>query len=134
MNDYVLDTNTCIYWLKGREEIRRRIEQIGTDNLRMTVVTLAEMRYGAYNSQKVEENLKNIDNFLRKVRVLFLNEDAANKFGKIKVDLCRGGQIIDDFDILISAITLSNDGILVTNNIEHFKRIEGLKFENWLEN
>jgi tRNA(fMet)-specific endonuclease VapC len=47
MNDYVLDTNTCIYWLKGREEIRRRIEQIGTDNLRMTVVTLAEMRYGA---------------------------------------------------------------------------------------
>jgi tRNA(fMet)-specific endonuclease VapC len=71
---------------------------------------------------------------LRKVRVLFLNEDAANKFGKIKVDLRRGGQIIDDFDILIAAITLSNDGILVTNNIEHFKRIEGLKFENWLEN
>lgn len=134
MSGYILDTNTCIYWLKGMEEIRRKIEQVGTDNLRMTVITLAELRYGAYNSQKVEENLKNIDNFLRKVRVLFLNEDAANKFGKIKVDLRRAGQIIDDFDILIAAITLSNDDTLVTNNIEHFKRIEGLKCENWLEN
>jgi len=134
MSDYVLDTNTCIYWLKGREEIRRKIEQVGTDNLRMTVITLAELRYGAYNSQKVEENLKNIDDFLRKVRVLFLSEDAADKFGKIKADLRGAGQIIDDFDILIAAITLSNDGVLVTNNIEHFKRVERLKYENWLEN
>lgn len=134
MSGYVLDTNTCIYWLKGREEIRRKIEQVGTDNLRMTVITLAELRYGAYNSQKVEENLKNIDDFLRKVRVLFLSEDAADKFGKIKADLRGAGQIIDDFDILIAAITLSNDGVLVTNNIEHFKRVERLKYENWLEN
>ncbi len=134
MSGYVLDTNTCIYWLKGREEIRWKIEQVGTDNLKMTVITLAELRYGAYNSQKVEENLKNIDDFLRKVRVLFLSEDAADKFGKIKADLRGAGQIIDDFDILIAAITLSNDGVLVTNNIEHFKRVERLKYENWLEN
>jgi tRNA(fMet)-specific endonuclease VapC len=66
--------------------------------------------------------------------VLFLSEDAADKFGKIKADLRGAGQIIDDFDILIAAITLSNDGVLVTNNIEHFKRVERLKYENWLEN
>ena len=132
MSNYVLDTNTCIYWLKGREEVRRKIEQAGTNNLKMTIITLAELRYGAYNSQKVKENLKNINNFLRKVRVLFLNEDATNRFGKIKVDLRRSGQVIDDFDILIAAITLNNGGILVTNNTEHFKRIEGLKYENWI--
>lgn len=133
MSDYILDTNTCIYWLKGREEIRRKIEQVGTNNLKMTIITLAELRYGAYNSQKVQENLKNINNFLKKVRVLLLNEDSVDRFGKIRVDLRRSGQIIDDFDILIAAITLSNGGILVTNNTAHFERVEGLKVENWLK-
>lgn len=133
MSDYILDTNTCIYWLKGREEIRKKIEQVGTNNLKMTIITLAELRYGAYNSQKVQENLKNINNFLKKVRVLLLNEDSVDRFGKIRVDLRRSGQIIDDFDILIAAITLSNGGILVTNNTAHFERVEGLKVENWLK-
>ena len=63
MSDYVLDTDTCIYWLNGEEKIRRKVEQAGPDNLRLTIITLAELRYGAYNSQNVSENLKNIDNF-----------------------------------------------------------------------
>jgi tRNA(fMet)-specific endonuclease VapC len=58
MNNYVLDTNTCIYWLKGIEEIREKVKQVGANNLKITIVTLAELRYGAYNSRKVEENLK----------------------------------------------------------------------------
>ena len=133
MNDYVLDTDTCIYWLKGEGKIRRKIERVGPENLKVTIITLAEMRYGAYNSQRVKENLKNINNFLRKVRVLPLDQDAADKFGKTKVDLRRKGQMIDDFDILISSITLNHGAVLVTNNIEHFRRIAGLNYENWLE-
>ena len=81
----------------------------------------------------IEENLKNIDNFLRKLRVLPLDEEATHRFGKIKVGLRRSGQIIEDFDILIASITLSQGAILVTNNVEHFKRIPGLSYENWLE-
>lgn len=122
MSNYILDTNTCIYWLKGREEIRRKIEEVGTDNLRITIITLAELRFGAYNSKKIEDNLRNIDNFLKKIPIIYLSENAADKFGKIKVDLRKSGKVIDDNDIL------------VTNNTEHFKRIEGLKFENWVQN
>lgn len=133
MSDYVLDTDTCIYWLKGKEQIRNRVEQVDVDNLKVTIITLAELRYGAYNSQKVRENLKNIDNFLRKLRVLPLDEEATHRFGKIKVGLRRSGQIIEDFDILIASITLSQGAILVTNNVEHFKRIPRLSYENWLE-
>ena len=66
MSDYVLDTDTCIYWLNGEGKIRTKVEQVGPDNLRMTIITLAELRYGAYNSQNVRENLKNINNFLKK--------------------------------------------------------------------
>lgn len=133
MSDYVLDTDTCIYWLNGEEKIRRKVEQVGPDNLRLTIITLAELRYGAYNSQNVSENLKNIDNFLRKVRVLPLDNDAAGRFGKIKVDLRKKGQIIEDFDVLIASIALSHGGVLVTNNVEHFKRIAVLNHVNWLE-
>jgi len=117
MSHYVLDTDICIFWLKGKEKIRRKIEEVRPDNLRVTIITLAELRYGAYNSKRVKENLKNINNFLRKVRVLPLDQNAADKFGKIKVDLRRKGQMIDDFDILIASITLSHGAILVTSNI-----------------
>ena len=51
MSDYVLDTNICIYWLKGKGEIRRKVEQAGADNLKITIVTLAELKYGAYKSE-----------------------------------------------------------------------------------
>lgn len=132
MTQYVLDTDTCIYWLKGEEKIRKRVEQVGADSLRMTVITLAELKYGAYYSKNVNENLESIVKFLRKVKVLSLDYDAAERFGKIKAELRRSGQIIQDFDILIASITLSHAGVLVTNNVEHFKRIPGLSYENWL--
>ncbi|OQX27065.1 MAG: twitching motility protein PilT [Desulfobacteraceae bacterium IS3] len=132
MRHYVLDTDICIYWLNGNEHIRKKIEKAKPENLRITSVTLAELRYGAYNSQRIEENLKNIDNFLRKARVLSLDQNAADKFGEIKANLRKKGEIICDFDILIASITLRYDGILVTNNTDHFKRINELRFENWV--
>jgi tRNA(fMet)-specific endonuclease VapC len=131
MIEYVLDTDTCIYWLKGEEEIREKVEQVGADSLRMTIITLAELKYGAYYSSKKRENLQNIDKFLRKVKVLPLNHDAAERFGKIKAGLRRSGQVIQDFDIMIAAITLSHAGVLVTNNVDHFQRIRALNYENW---
>ena len=133
MTEYILDTDTCIYWLKGKGEIHRKVEQVGTDHLKTTMITLAELKYGAYHSQQVNENLKNIDNFLIKVEVLPLSEEAADLFGKIKTDLRRSGQMIEDFDILIASITLTYGGILVTNNVDHFKKIGGLNYESWLE-
>jgi tRNA(fMet)-specific endonuclease VapC len=98
----------------------------------MTIITLAELKYGAYCSQKVSENLESILRFLKKVKVLPLNYDAVERFGKIKAELRRSGQGIQDFDLLIASITLSHGGVLVTNNVGHFKRINGLKYENWL--
>ena len=132
MTYYVLDTDTSIYWLNGKENIRKKIREYGPDCLRTTIITLAELKYGAYNSQKVKENLTNIAHFLRKVRVLPLSQQATDRFGSMKVDLRRKGQPISDFDLLIAAITLEYEGIVVTNNCDHFSRIPGLRYENWL--
>lgn len=132
MSYYVLDTDTSIYWLNGKEVIREKVRQHDINRLRTTIITLAELKYGAYNSQRVEENLNNIADFLRKVRVLPLNQRAADRFGVMKFNLRRKGQPISDFDILIAAITLEYQGTLVTNNGDHFSRITGLNIENWL--
>lgn len=131
MNTYVLDTDTCIYWLNGKESLRQKVKKIGFHQLRTTIITVAELRYGAHKSQRIEENLQKIDDFLKKVQVLPLDRESADQFGKIKATLQRAGQPCGDFDMLIAAITLRYDGILVTNNIEHFKRIDGLRYENW---
>ncbi|MCP4348014.1 MAG: type II toxin-antitoxin system VapC family toxin [Desulfobacterales bacterium] len=94
--------SSTIYWLNGEENIQNKAEQAGYSNLRITVITLAELKYGAYNSRKIKANLMNINKFLRKVKVFPLDHDAADGFGKLKADLVKKGESIGDFDILIS--------------------------------
>lgn len=129
---YVLDTDTCIYWLNGKTQIKAKVTQIGTSRLRTTIVTVAELRYGAYKSQRVTENLQKSDDFLKKVKILPLDRAAADTFGRLKAELHRQGTPLSDFDLLIAAMTLRYDGILVTNNIAHFEKVAGLHYENWL--
>lgn len=133
MTRYVLDTDTCIYWLNGETSIRDNISRRAPLSLNTTMITYAELKFGAYNSKRTEENLRNIENFIKGVPVLPLNREASDAFGSIKAQLRREGQPIGDFDILIAAITLSFDAILVTNNLSHFERVEELRCESWRE-
>lgn len=130
---YIWDTNICICWLNKEKRIFGKAKEVGTANLATTIISLAELKFGAYNSTKVKKNLKNIDNMTSVVKVLPFNKEASDHFGKIKADLRKTGEIIEDMDILIASIALAYDGILVTNNLEHFERIDGLGVENWLE-
>ncbi|RKY71165.1 MAG: PIN domain nuclease [Candidatus Latescibacterota bacterium] len=129
---YLLDTDICIYWLNGREEIKRKVKEVGENDLNMAIITLGELRYGAYYSERVDRNLKRIDDFLGKIKVIPLNEASMDKFGQIKADLRRQGKLIEDLDMLIASTAIVKDCVLVTNNTNHFKRIAGLKLENWL--
>ena len=128
----MLDTDICVYWLNGKEEIKQKIQEIGLDYLNTTIITLGELKYGAYYSKNVEHNLKKIRDFLRKVNLLNIEEKSIEEFGKIKAELRKKGEMIGDFDILIASIAISNNCILVTNNEKHYKRINSLKIENWL--
>ena len=129
---YLLDTDICIYWLNGREEIKRKVKEVGENDLNMAIITLGELRYGAYYSERVDRNLKRIDDFLGKIKVIPPNEARMDKFGQIKADLRRQGKLIEDLDMLIASVAIVKDCVLVTNNTNHFKRIAGLKLENWL--
>ena len=131
---YLLDTDILIFWLKGNQTIEAKAAQLGLEQLSYSIISLAELYFGAYHSQYLEKNLLAVEIVRQKLQLLNFNEESAKLFGKIKAKLKQQGNIILDADIMIASIALSNELILVTNNSNHFQRIPYLKLENWLKN
>jgi len=128
---YILDTDICIYWLKGNENIERKALIAGLDNLAISFISLSELFYGAHKSQKVWENLESIKSFSEKLELIDSEEEICEVFEQLKATLEKRGKVLDDADLFIAACALVNDIVLVTNNEKHFRRIEGLRLENW---
>lgn len=129
--NYLLDTDTLIYWLKGDKNIDRKIQENTPSVLYISVVSLAELYYGAYVSDEVQNNIENIETLKKQFRIIKIEESIAEEFGKIKADLRKRGVLFGDFDILIAAISKRYNFKLVTNNVEHYKRIGNIVIENW---
>lgn len=130
---YLLDTDICVYLLNGNPILKKKVHEIGVYSLALSNTVLAELYFGAYNSKKVKANLKRIEKFKKNLIIMSDSERSAMLFGKIKASLRSIGKIIEDFDILIASIAMDNGSILITNNTQHFERIDGLQIENWLE-
>ncbi len=129
---YLLDTNTSIYYLNGKESVVERVALEGAEVLAISTFTLSELYYGAYRSSRKQHNLREVKEFGELIEVLQCDKGSAKIFGEIKAKLRRRGQMIEDFDIGIASIALNNRLILVTNNTGHFRRIDKLKIESWL--
>lgn len=93
---------------------------------------MAELRYGAFKSDYVEDNLKLIDDFVQKVQVLPF-ADSINEYAQEKVRLKNAGTPIEEFDLLIGCAAKAAGLTMVTHNVKHFSHISGLKIENWVE-
>ncbi|MEH2356184.1 type II toxin-antitoxin system VapC family toxin [Nostoc sp.] len=130
--NYLLDTDTCIYWLNGRQSVRDKLLAVGWDEVCICVITAAELYYGAYNSNRVSENLSNAEEFIQNLPVLPLSDPALRKYGELKAELRRIGQTIAEFDLLIASVAVAENYTLVTNNTRHYSRISNLQLENWI--
>ena len=128
---YLLDTDITIYSLKGNEMVRQNLRNHINDPIQISSVTLMELYYGAFKSQKVESNLAKVRKIENSIEIISVNKDQVELFGMLKVKLEKAGTPLDDFDLILAATALSQNLILVTNNERHFCRIEGLKIENW---
>ena len=128
---YLLDTDTLIYWLKGDPNIEQKALAIGLDQIAYSIISQAELYFGAYNSTYVQQNLLNIQKLSQKLAALPFDDKAAQLFGQLKADLKKRGEILLDADIMIASIALANHLIVVTNNRSHFERISQLSVENW---
>jgi tRNA(fMet)-specific endonuclease VapC len=129
---YYLDTNICIYFLKGTYiKLLEKITSHKPADIKIPSIVKAELLYGAEKSQKREENIEKVYNFLLPYEIVDFDSIDAVKYSIIRADLERTGNIIGPNDLIISAIVLSGGGTLVTNNEKEFSRILGLSVENW---
>lgn len=128
---FLLDIDICIYWLKGKSTVKTKVEQVDWSDIAICVITATELYFGAYNSNKIEQNLKTAENFIQSITVLPLSNNTLKKFGQLKAQLRKAGTPVADFDLLIASVAISTNLILVTNNTRHYQRITGLNLENW---
>ncbi|MBE9234623.1 type II toxin-antitoxin system VapC family toxin [Anabaena aphanizomenioides LEGE 00250] len=129
---YLLDTNTCIVYLKGKNlYLKKKLENIPLSEIAVCSVVKGELFYGAMRSADPERNLKLQQDFLNQFVSLPFNDQAATIFGNIRAQLTAQGTPIGGYDLQITAIALTNNLILVTHNTREFSRIPELKLEDW---
>jgi tRNA(fMet)-specific endonuclease VapC len=130
LKKYLIDTNTCIYFIKGKFNLLDKFEKAGTENCFISEITLAELKFGVANSEQPEKNQKTLDNFLKGVTIIPIFH-TLDLYAKEKARLKKSGKPIDDFDLLIGTTAVTHNLIMVTNNTEHFTRIKGIQLEDW---
>ena len=130
MKSYLLDTNICIYYTKGKFNLKEKFNSVPKAQRFISEITLAELKYGVKNSQNPDKNQIVLKDFLTGAQILPIF-NSLDLYATEKARLRKIGQIIDDFDLLIGVTSIANDMILVTNNESHFGRINKIKMENW---
>jgi tRNA(fMet)-specific endonuclease VapC len=129
---FLLDTNVCIDYLTGRyPTVVARLQDSSPEDLYLSVVVVAELRYGADHSARRRTNHSRIDVLIEEVEPLDFDLRAAATYGRVRSQLETGGTPIGPNDMLIAAHALSRGLTVVTDNTEEFGRVKGLKVENW---
>ena len=126
MKRYFLETSTIINYLKGHSKTVDIINDLEGE-LSSSFICMAELYEGIFRVEDKKEQEKGVLDFFSGFSDIFsVNDEVAKKFGQIRADLKKKGKVIEDLDIFIAATCLVNNLTLVTSNVRHFKRIEGL--------
>lgn len=129
---YLLDTNVCIVYLKGRSlNLRQRLEAIVIEEIVVCSIVKAELYFGAIKSANPERNFALQQAFLEQFVSLPFDDFAATTFGVVRSQLETRGRPIGAYDLQIAAIVLANNLTLITHNTREFERVEGLQVEDW---
>jgi len=129
----MLDTNICIYLIKNKPtQVKARFEAHHIGELCLSSITVAELMYGVYKSQHVEQNLRALERFLLPFEIVAFDESGAQHYGAIRAALEKEGRLIGNMDMQIAGHALALDATLVTNNVREFERVAGLRIENWV--
>lgn len=129
---YLLDTNVCIVYLKGRNvNWKQKLESVAIQEIAVCSIVKAELCFGAMKSANPERNFSLQQAFLDQFVSIPFDDLAATTFGVIRSQLEIKGTLIGAYDLQIAAIALANNLTLVTHNTREFGRVEGLQVEDW---
>lgn len=129
---YLLDTNICIYLRQNRPAyVTARFQRLHHGDAMLSVITYGELAYGAERSRQRAQALESLARLVSLLPVLPLPEHSGTAYGEIRATLESRGEKIGGNDLWIAAHAKSAGLILVTNNEREFRRVAGLKIQNW---
>jgi tRNA(fMet)-specific endonuclease VapC len=129
---YLLDTNIVIYIRQARPPgVLRRFESLELGEAALSVITYGELCFGLERMPNNNASRKTLKDLTSLVPVLPLPENAGEAYGRIRAKLTAKGELIGGNDLWIAAHAVAGGLTLVTNNVREFKRVPGLRIENW---
>jgi tRNA(fMet)-specific endonuclease VapC len=131
MPEYMLDTDTVSFALRGEGRVAARLLEHRPSQLCVSSITVAELRFGA-EARRSRRLHRLISTFVDSVAVAAFDQKAADRFTAVATLLARRGSPIGTFDTLMAAHALSLGVTFVTNNTQHFGRVTGLRTVNWV--
>jgi tRNA(fMet)-specific endonuclease VapC len=129
---YLLDTSVCVELIRGRNErLVKRFVQRPTNDFALSVISLAELQYGAEKSGRPAHQREKLQKFLTPLTIVDFDCDASEAYGRIRMHLESAGTPIGALDTLIAAQAVSRDLVLLTRNLKEFRRVPELRAEDW---
>jgi tRNA(fMet)-specific endonuclease VapC len=132
MINFMLDTDTCIYTIKRKPLHVKRLFNANIGRLCISSVTWGELVYGAEKSKNAASNLDQLEGFAARLDILPFGDNEAKQFGQVRAELETSGKLIGPYDMMIAGHARSQGLVLVTNNVREFKKVNGLRVENWI--
>jgi tRNA(fMet)-specific endonuclease VapC len=132
---FLLDTNVCICLINqrsGYERILKRMDGLEHGEVSISSISMAELHFGVAASTQVERNMLKLERFLAAFEVVPFDEDASRRYGLVRAFLKARGTPIGPLDTLIAGHALALNATVVTNNVDEFVRVPGLRVEDWL--
>ena len=131
---FLLDTNICIYIRRQRpSEVLARFQRLKPGEAVVSVITYGELVYGAERSQSREQAVRQLAELVSLLPVMDLPPLAGQCYGAIRAALEAKGEMIGNNDMWIAAHAKAAELTVVTNNEREFRRVQGLKIQNWVD-
>ena len=124
---YLVDTDWVIHYLNGHPEIISRIQDLATEGIALSVISLAELYEGVFYSRDPQQSEKGLEAFLRGIELASIDDETTRMFGRERGRLRAQGKSVGDFDLLIGATALRHGLVVLTNNRRHFELIDKLQ-------
>ena len=128
---YVLDTNTLIYFFKGKGKVAERLLNEAPANIGVPTIVVFELQTGIAKSSSQAKRIQQLSSLVNVVKVLPFSIEEARASAAIRTQLEKKGTPIGPYDVLIAGTAIANQGTLVSHNLSGFNRVRGLKTEDW---
>jgi tRNA(fMet)-specific endonuclease VapC len=131
---YLLDTNICVFYLRGRFDIDKKIDAVKWENCYISEITMLELKMGAELSLQKDgiDRSEQLNRFFSDINILPV-ADAIDLAAKEKIRLRLAGTPCEDnFDLLIACSAIANNMVCVTDNTKDFHRFQNIHLENWV--